>query len=102
MPPMIDQSAEEYRERSRSDATPFGLCRALGRCPQGRRGVPTLGFGTESRWDSRPDARLCGSNCSDTLEKRPNLRGAVSPPRCFGRSTLLNHDRQLVSSGRPR
>ena len=40
---------------NRSDATPLGLAQVWGRCPQGRRDAPTLGFGTESRWDSRPD-----------------------------------------------
>jgi len=57
---------------NRSDATPLGLGQVLGRCPQGRRCAPTLGFGTESRWDSRLEVRLCRSNCPDTLEKRAN------------------------------
>jgi len=66
------------------DATPLGLVQVLGRCPQGRRGAPTLGFGTESRWDSSLDVRLCGFNCCNTPEERPNsslwlktARGAV-------------------------
>ncbi len=36
-----------------SDTTPLGLAQVFGRCPQGRRGAPTLGFGTEAPWDSR-------------------------------------------------
>jgi len=50
-----------------SDATPLGLDQAWRRCPRGRRGAPTLGFGTESRWDSRLDARPRRCYCSHPL-----------------------------------
>ena len=41
--------------RSGWAATPLGLCLPR-RCPQGRRGAPTLGFATESLWDSQISA----------------------------------------------
>ena len=56
------------------------------RRPQGRRGAPTLGFGTESPWHSPLDARLCGSNYSDTLEENQTEEDPILSHRFCARS----------------
>jgi hypothetical protein len=64
------------RTEAERAATPLGL--GTGRMvSQGSSCLATLGFGAESRWDSRPNAHRHSSNPCAPLKKCPNSRDAL-------------------------